>query len=126
MDGPPRNRILIVAAKDVVITVRQIQPADVSIAVHADVPTFDSVRSYIANQRGPHQKTVAIEFAAAAIVVVKRAGLNRVALFDEVLPKNVRDVNVLMPPIKTIQTAVRVFLELRKIRRVVLITIIIK
>src|SRR5437016_11308555 len=126
MNRPPRNRILIVTAKGVVVTVRQIQTPNVSIAVHADITDFDRVRSHIANQRGPHEKTITIEFAAASIVVIESAGLNRVTLPDKILPKDIRDVNILMPPIEAIQTTVCVFLKLCKIGRIVLITIIIK
>src|SRR5436190_20022485 len=115
MDRTPRNRTLIVAAKDVVITVRQIQTPNVSIAIHADERNFDGVRAHIANERRSDKKAVAIEFATAAIVVVEPAGLNRVTPLDEVLAKNIRDVNVLMPPIEAIQPTVCVLLELRKI-----------
>src|SRR5436305_10822091 len=99
MNRPSCNRILIVTAKGVVVTVCQIQTPNVSIAIHADITDFDRVRSHIANQRGPDEKTIAVEFAAAAIVVVEPAGLNRVTLPDKILPKDIRDANVLMPPV---------------------------
>ena len=95
-----------------------------AIAIDADVADPDRVRPHVANQSRPHQKSVAIEFAAAAIVVVERARLNRVTLLEEILPKNIRDVNILLPPIETIQAAVRVFLQLRKISRIELITVV--
>src|SRR3989442_3901262 len=121
-----RDRILIVAAKNVVIAIRQIQPAEMTIAVNADVANVDRVRPHVADQSRPHQKSVAIEFAAVPIVVVKRARLNRVTLLDEVLAKNIRNVNILLPPIESIQTAVRVLLELREVSRVELISIIVE
>ena len=43
-----------------------------------------------------------------------------------VLPKDVRHVNILMTQIETIQTAVRIFLKLRKVSGVVLVTVIIE
>ncbi len=72
------------------------------VTVDADIANLDGVRPHVANQCGTHQKSVAIEFVAAAIVVVKRARLDRVTLPDEVLPENVRDVNILMTQIETI------------------------
>ena|SRR5947208_1571306 len=126
MNRPARNWILIVATERIVVTVCQIQPTDVSIAIHADITDFDGVWSHIANQGGSDEKTIAVEFAAAPIVVIVPAGLNRVALPDKILPKNIRDVDILMPPIEAIQTTVCIFLKLCKIRHVILITIIIK
>jgi hypothetical protein len=52
--------------------------------------------------------------------------LNRVTLPDEVLAKKIRYVNILVPQIETIQPAVGVLLELRKVGHVILIAIIIK
>src|SRR5882672_11674102 len=126
MNRPARNWILIVATERIVVTVGQIQAPNVSIAIHADITDFDGVWSHIANQRGSDEKTIAVEFAAAPIVVIEPAGLNRVTLPDKILPKNIRDVDILMPPIEAIQTTVCIFLKLCKIRRIVLITIIIK
>src|SRR5690349_12683350 len=110
MNWPASNRILIVAAECVVVAVRQIQTTDMSVAVDAEVTNFDCVWSHVTNQRRPHKKTIPIEFPAASIVVIKHARLNRVALLDEVLPKNIRHVNVLLSPIKTIQPAVSILL----------------
>src|ERR1044072_1713358 len=80
---PPRDRILIVPAKDVVITIGQIQPAEVTVAVHSEISNLKRMWSDVANQRRTHQKAVPIEFATAAIVVVERAGLDRITLLDE-------------------------------------------
>src|SRR6266852_4367465 len=99
MDRPSGDRISIVATKHIVVTVRQIQAAEMAIAIDADIANLDRVRPHVPNQCRPHQKSVAIEFTAASIVVIKHAGLKRVALLDEILSKNVRDVNVLLPPI---------------------------
>src|SRR2546423_11876544 len=97
-----------------------------TIAVDADVANLDRVRPHVADQSRAHQKSVAIEFAAVPIVVVKRTGLNRVTLLDEVLSKNIRNVNILLPPTETIQAAVRVLLELREVSRVELISIVVE
>src|SRR6202521_2210396 len=120
------DRITIVATEGVVIRVRQVEPAEMPVTVDPYIGNLDGVRPHVANQCRPHQKPVPIEFVAAAIVVVERARLNRVALLDEVLTKDVRNVNILMTQIETIQPTVRVLLELREVRRVVLVTIVIK
>src|SRR5581483_1717482 len=83
------------------------------------------MRTHVTYQRGPHEKSVAVVLHAATVVVIERAGLNRVALANEVLSKNIRNVNILLPPIETIQTAVRVLLELREVSEIILNVIIV-
>ena len=124
MNGASGNRISIVAAERVIVTVGQVQTAEMTITINADVTNFDPMRPHVPDQRGPHQKSIAIEFATGAIVVVKRARLYRVAFPDEILSKNIRNVHVLMSPIKTIEAAVCVFLELREISGIVLVAIV--
>src|SRR5215468_1533306 len=96
------------------------------VAIDADVSNFDRVRPDIANQSWPHEKTVAVVLNSAPIIVVERACLNCVALPNEVLAKDIRDVHVLRPPVESIQATIRVFLELRKIRSIELITIVVE
>ena len=97
-----------------------------AIATDAKITNLDRVWPDIANQRRPHQKTVAIKFDTASIVVVMKTSLNRVALANEVLPEDVCDVNVLMARVETVQTAVRVLLEHREVCGVELIAIVVK
>src|SRR5438132_5291596 len=78
----------------------------------------------VSNQRRPHQEPIAIVFDTRAVVVVMQAALNRVALANEVLAKEICDVDVLMPRVKPVQAAVGIFLEHRKERAVVLVAII--
>src|SRR4029079_16681088 len=84
------------------------------------------MRPDVANRRGPHEKAVAIEFDAAPVVVVMKAALNRVALADEILSKDVCDVNVLVARVEAIEAAVRVFFEHREVGAVELVTIVVK
>src|ERR1043166_9509891 len=109
-----------------VVRMRKIQPAEMSVAADAKVTDLDRVWSNIADQRRTHEKSVAIEFNAATIVVVVKTSLDRVALAYEILAKDVRDVNVLVAGVEAIQTAVRIFLEHREIRCVELVTIVFK
>src|ERR1041385_9389166 len=55
-----------------------------------------------------------------------KTSLDRVALANEILAKDVCDVNVLVTSVEAIQAAVRVFLEHREIHRVELVTIVVK
>src|SRR5262245_12106434 len=80
----------------------------------------------VANQRRAHQETVPIEFNAAAIVVVMKTSLDRVALANEVLAEDVGDVNVLVARVEAVQTAVCVFLEHREVCAVELKTIVVE
>src|SRR2546423_12437383 len=113
-------------SKREVVRVREIQPAQMSITAYSQIPDLDRVRPDITNQRGPHQETVAIEFDATSIVVVMKTSLNGVAFANEVLPKNVRDVNVLMTSVETIETAVGVLLEHREVSSVELIAVVVE
>ena len=85
MHAPSGNRVAIVAAESVVVRIRQIKPAQMSVTVDANIANLDRVRPHVADQSRPHQKSIAIEFAAGPIVVVKRARLNCVALLNKVL-----------------------------------------
>ena len=55
-----------------------------------------------------------------------QTGLNSVALANEVLPEEIGDVDVLMPRIEAIKTAVGILLEQREIAGIVLIAIVAK
>src|SRR5690349_20464104 len=112
-------------SKREVIRVRKIQAAEVTIATEAEVTDLDRARPRITDQRGPDQKTVAIELHAAAIVVVMKAALNRVALAHEVLAKDVGDVDVLMACVEAVQAAVRILLEHREVSGVELHAIVV-
>src|SRR5438132_153523 len=81
------DRVTIVATKSVKIRMRQIQPAEVSIAADSDIANFDRMWPRVSNQRRPHEETIAIVFDTRAVVVVMQAALNRVAFANEVLPK---------------------------------------
>src|SRR6185436_2681136 len=74
VDRASGNRVAIVAAECVVVRVGQIQTAEMSVAIDSQIADLDGVRPHVANQCGPHQKPIAIKFAAATIVVVEHAG----------------------------------------------------
>src|SRR6185369_4465950 len=97
-----------------------------AITTDPEIADLDRVWSHVADRCRPHQKTVAIKLDRASIVVVMKTSLNRVTLANEVLLENIRDVDVLMARVETVQTAVRVFLEHRKVSDVELVTIVIE
>src|SRR5690349_23385274 len=84
------------------------------------------MRPDVANRSGPHEEAVAIELNPTPVVVVMKAALDRVALADEILAKDVCDVNVLMARVETVEAAVRVLLQHREICAIELVTIVIK
>ena len=82
------------------------------------------MRAHVADERGAHQKSVAVVFDAAPVVVVMQARLNRVAFGEEILPKEIGDVNILRALVETVETAVGIFFELMKVGEVELIAIV--
>src|SRR6266699_2480377 len=73
------------------------------------------MRSNISDQSRANQKTIAVILHAAPVVVVMQTALNCVALADKVLTEHVSDVDILMAGVETVQTAVRVLLQHRKV-----------
>src|SRR6185369_3198191 len=105
LDATPRDRIMVVVAKREVVSVRKIQAAEMPIAAETEISDFDRVRPHVSDRRGPDQKAIAIKLDAATVVVVMKAALNRVALANEILAKDVGDVHVLVARVEPIQTA---------------------
>ena len=84
------------------------------------------MRARVADERGAHQKTVAVVLDVAPIVVVMQARLNGVAFGQKILAKEVGDVNVLRALVKAIEAAVGIFFELMKVGGVELKLIIVE
>src|SRR6185436_11388022 len=97
-----------------------------TITAKPQIPDLDRMRPNIANQRRTNEKPIPIKLDAASIVVVVKTSLNRIALANKILSKDVGDVDVLMPRVETIETAVGVLLQHREICTVELIAIVIK
>src|ERR1051325_4100209 len=95
-----------------------------SVAVDANVSNFDRVGPDIANQSGSHEKSIAVVLNPATIIVVKRTRLNCVALANKILTKQIRNIDVLPAVVESVQSAVRIFLELCKVGSVDLVTIV--
>ena len=92
----PGNRVSLISSKRKVVRVCQIDAAQVSVAVHSHVANLYGVRAHITNQRRSNQEPILIKLNTSSIVVVEQASLDCVAFADEVLTKQVGDVDVLM------------------------------
>src|SRR3989442_8197560 len=95
-----------------------------AVAIHPEIADLDRVLTNVANQRGPHEKAIAIILDARPIVVVVQPALNGEAFANEILPVKIGDVNILVPRVEAIETAVCVFFKHREISSIVLITIV--
>src|SRR6185503_9694616 len=126
VDSASRDQISLVVSKGEVVRVRKIQAAEMAVAAETQITHLDRMRSHVANRRGPHEEAVSIEFNPTSIVVVMKAALDRVALANEILAKDVCDVNVLMARVEPVEATVRVFLEHRKVRAIELVTIVVE
>ena len=109
-------------AERLVERVAQIDAANVSVAGPSQVVSTDAVslmrRAGIqvhalrrADGRGTDEKSVVIEVDAGIVAVVVKAEFGGVALGEEILDVNVRDVNLLSRGFESVQSAVGVFLE---------------
>jgi hypothetical protein len=89
----------------------EIQPTQVSVTANSKITNFDRMWSHIAYRGWAYKKSVAIKLNAATIIVVVKTSLDRIALTNEILSENVRDINVLMASVEAIQAAVGILLE---------------
>ena len=86
-----------------------------AVAAQTQVSNADRVRRHIAHKGRSHQESVAIKLEAPSIVVEMEASLNRISLANKILAKDISDIDILMPGIEPVQTAVRVLLEHREV-----------
>ena len=112
---------------------RDIQPADVSVAGPAEVERLDvmplwpaaigaktALGVHRAEGRGPGQEAVLFVVRAAFIHIHVKAKLRGVALPNEVLAEDIRDQDVLMPRVERVQVRVSVLFAHVEKREVVL------
>src|SRR5688572_12863647 len=98
---------------------RKIQPTDVAVSVDTDVAGLDRMLAGTADKSGTDEKSVAVVMRARSIVIECADCLNRITLEKKILAVEVRDKDVLVAELfKRIQIAVRILLELAKIRDV--------
>ena len=91
---------------------RHIDTPDVPLAGASEVRRVHRVRLRGADQRGPHQEAVVVIQGARLIVVVIKVELKIVPVEKEILPRKIRDDNILRPPHhQRVQAAVGIFLE---------------
>src|SRR2546430_11199783 len=82
------------------------------------------MRPGVAYQCRSHEKSVLVKLLTRMVAVVMQAPLNRIAVANEVLPKEVCYEDVLVPSVKAVQTAVGVLFEHREEGAVVLVAVI--
>src|SRR2546421_3828552 len=104
---------------------RQVKFAQVSVAINPDVPHLDRMWTNVTDQRWTDQESVPIIMDAAPVIVIESARLDRVTLANEVLAKNIRNVNILMARVEAIQAAIRILLQHREVNSIKLDSIII-
>src|ERR1700752_3145506 len=97
-----------------------------TITAKPQIANLDRMRPNIANQCRTYQKPIPVELDAASIVVVMKASLDRVALANKILAKDVGDVDVLMARVETIKTTVGILLKHREVCAIELVAIVIK
>src|SRR5689334_15256288 len=97
--------------KSKIVRMSKIQATEVSIATNTEVSDLDCMWANISYRRRPNQKTITIKLDTASIIVVMKTPLNCVTLANEILPKYVGDINVLMTSVEGIEAAIRVLLE---------------
>ena len=92
---------------------RQIQRADMAVAADAGVVGADAVRRDESNGRRPHEEAVLVVRELLAVIEVRvKAGRDRVAASQEILPKIIGDDHALPAPGEEVQLGVRFFFEL--------------
>src|SRR5215510_2620540 len=105
---------------------RKVEPSQVAVAADACVANFDRVRTHIAYLCRPDKKAIVIELETRSIIVEMETALNCVSLANEILAKEISDVDVLVTGVESIQAAVRVLLQHGKEGCIVLVMIVAK
>src|SRR5678815_560141 len=97
-----------------------------AVAANSKITDLDCVRPDVANQCRSNEKAIAIEFNTPPVVVVMEASLDCVALMNEILAKDIRNVDILMSSIKSVQRTIRVLFQHREEGRIVLDSIVVQ
>src|SRR6185312_7748821 len=105
---------------------RQVQSTEMSVTTQSKIGNLDRVRPHVTNLRRPHEEPIPVKLLAGAVIVEMDTALNRVAFANEILPKNIRGIDILAPSIKAIEPAVGVLLQHGKVSRIVLVMIVAK
>src|SRR5207237_1296952 len=98
----PSDRIKVVAAERKIVRGRQIEPADMSVAIKTYITGSDIVLAGVTDQRRADEKAVRIIMNSAAVVVKGGDRLYRIAFSQKVLVIEIGDVNILTPRVKCI------------------------
>ena len=88
-----------------------IEAADVTVPRPAEVVSLDIMISHCADRRWPRDETVLVEVTAVIVEVADETELAGVAFPNQVLSKNIGDVNLLVPRVELIQIGKSIFLQ---------------
>jgi len=110
LDSMPGNSIQAILAKHLVKRVCDIEPADVSVASPAEVLGLHVMILHFPDRFWPNDETVLIVMAIRAIKIGVKTEFRSVALGEKILPKNIRDQNLLIARIEPIQVRVSILL----------------
>src|SRR5262249_41197320 len=95
--GASGYRVVRVAPDRLIERVGDVQPPEMPVAVHAEISRLDAMRlAAEADARRAHAQSVIVLFGGRLVRVVERAELERVALDEGVLAKEVGDVDLLV------------------------------
>src|SRR5712692_3293496 len=119
-DASPGERIQVIASQGLIERVVEIEPADVAAAGPAQIDGANVVRPHGADGRRAHQEIVLIEVESGVVLVVMHTELRSVAGPQEILPVEIGDQRLLVPPCKCVQAAVGVFFEEMEVGQVIL------
>src|SRR5262249_38113967 len=100
-----------------------VEPADFSKACPSKVVRPNAVRLEISHRVGPCDKIVVVEMKALIVLEVGKAYLLRISGKEKILAVEIGDPNLLSSPVKSIQTAVGIFLQSIEIGEIELIPI---
>src|SRR5215813_3494032 len=105
---------------------RKVEPSQVAVAADACIANLDRVWTHIAYLGRPDKKAIVIELETRSVIVEMQAALNCVSLANEILAKEIRDVDVLMTRVESVEAAVRVLLQHGEEGCIVLVMIVAK
>ena len=111
LNAPTGDAVQTVFAENLVKCVVDVKPADVSVAGPAEVVRLHVVIGDRADRRRPRDETILVVVPARIVEIGQETQLAGVAFPNQILPKNIRDQNLLVAPTELIQVRVGVLLE---------------
>src|SRR5205085_4925125 len=112
-------------AQHLIEGVIDVEPANVSVAGPAEVIRLQIMIDHGADRRRPGDESVFVVVPAVVIEVPDKRELAGVTLPNQVLPENVRDVDLLLTRIKLVEIGISIFLAHIEGGEIVLPTVVV-